>query len=291
MKDFELKNILTPTDFSNTANLAIEHAAFLARRCKANLYLLHVIKESEFLFSKQDIFAKGLKEMETCASEEIFTLAAELKRKYSINIVTILCKGNPSVEIMKAVNDHQIDLVIMGTHGASGFNEYFIGSNAHKTIKLCPCPVLTIQVESHKIGFQNIVLPIENSYHSLEKVNRTVELAKIYSAKIHLLGLLNSTEEVEKNKFNLKMELIEKVISQGGVFFDRTIVHGENLAHLALDFSTQIGADLIVVLTDHESELNEVVFSAFAKKIVNHSKIPVLSIRPKKGNFASMSPT
>jgi nucleotide-binding universal stress UspA family protein len=178
----------------------------------------------------------------------------------------------------------------MGTHGASGFNEYFIGSNAHKTIKKCHCPVLTVQVDSKKIGFTDIVLPVENSYHSLQKVNKTVDLAKLYAAKIHLLGVQHKPDETAQKAFNLMMENVEKVIQHAGLSFDRTIVSGENLAEQTLKFAKQQGADLIVVLTDHESELNDSLLGALAKQMVNHSKIPVLSIKPKEGIYKAYSP-
>ena len=292
MSKFEIKNILTPTDFSETAHLAVEHSAFMARISKATLHLLHVIKLSEFTYTINNPAAIGnnIQEVENFSLQKLNEIADQLKIKYGININILISKGNPAEEIEIAVTNYQIDVVVMGTHGASGFNEFFIGSNAHKTIKKCSCPVLTVQVDSKKIGFSDIVLPIENSYHSLQKVNKTVDLAKLYAAKIHLLGVQHKQDESSKKAFNLMLENVEKVITHAGLSFDRNVVSGENLAEQTLKFAKQQGADLIVVLTDHESELNDSLLGALAKQMVNHSKIPVLSIKPKEGVYTAYSP-
>jgi nucleotide-binding universal stress UspA family protein len=292
MSKFEIKNILTPTDFSETALLAIEHSAFMARISKATLHLLHVIKISEFAYTINNPAAPGygIQEVENFSLQKLDEIAAGLKVKYGININTSISKGNPAEEIEIAVTNFNIDVVIMGTHGASGFNEYFIGSNAHKTIKKCHCPVLTVQVDSKKIGFHDIVLPVENTYHSLEKVNKTVDLAKLYAAKIHLLGVQHKQDETATKAFNMMLENVEKVITHAGLAFDRTVVNGDNLAEQTLKYAEKSGADLIVVLTDHESELNDSLLGALAKQMVNHSKIPVLSIKPKEGIYTAYSP-
>jgi len=293
MSTFEVKNILTPTDFSETALLAIEHSAFMARLSKATLHLLHVIKISEFTYTINNPAALGndIQDIENFSLQKLNEIAEQLKVKYAININTSISKGNPAEEIEVAVNNYKIDLVIMGTHGASGFNEYFIGSNAHKTIKRCHCPVITVQVDSKKLGFHDIVLPVENTYHSLEKVNKTVDLAKLYAAKIHLLGVQHNQEETAIKQFDLMLENVEKVIKHAGLSHDKTIVNGDNLAEQTLKFAENAGADLIVVLTDHESELNDSILGALAKQMVNHSKIPVMSIKPKEGIYSAYRPT
>jgi nucleotide-binding universal stress UspA family protein len=133
------------------------------------------------------------------------------------------------------------------------------------------------------------VLPIENSYHSLEKVNRTVDLAKLYAAKIHLLGVRHDHEELELKKFDIMIENVESVIAHAGVAYDKTIIDGDHLGEQTLKFAKKINADLIVILADKESELNDTPFGALAKQMVNHTKIPVLSIKPKEGKFAPLS--
>ena len=287
MTTIDIKNILVPTDFSETATLALEHGVYLARITKATLYVLHVIKVSDLLYENHT----NATAIENYAHEHLATIANNYIAKYAIKVIPICTKGNPASEITKLVTEKSIDIVLMGTHGASGFNEYFIGSNANKTIRKCSCPVLTIQTNTNKLGFSNIALPVNNSYHSLEKVNRTIDIAKLFSAKIHVLGLLDSDEEIAAKKFNIKLENIEKIITHEGVLFTRSINRTENFALDTLNYSEQNNIDLIVVMSNDESELNESFMGLFSKQIVNHSKIPVLSILQKPAIYSSNRPT
>jgi nucleotide-binding universal stress UspA family protein len=177
----------------------------------------------------------------------------------------------------------------MGTHGVNGFNEYFLGSNAHKTVSVCPCPVITIQTKPQKLGYENIVLPIDDCLHSREKVNYTIALAKKFASKIHVIGLLDSESSKEPNKFMIKLESVEKALDKSKLNYTCEILKGNNPALITMKYAKKTKADLIVVLNDHESDLTNTFFGAFAKKIVNHSKIPVMSIKPAEPLYDSVS--
>lgn len=282
MKTLKIKNILIPTDFSETGLLAVEHAVFMARLNKADLYLLHTIElsETKFGINNPDIKMDDFSAVEKIVNNKLNNLAASLRKKFGISVKTICTSGSVADEVVNAVKEHKIDIVVMGTHGASGFNEYFIGSNAHKTVTACPCPVITVQTDAKKLGFTNIVLPIDNKFNSRQKVDATISLAKKYAAKIHVLGLLDKDGDVNPKTFQVKLNSVEKAIQKAGLAYEIKTVVDDNLSIAALKYSKKVKADLIVVLTDEESHLNDMLFGAFTKQIVNHSKIPVLSIHP-----------
>ena len=291
MKTFQIKKILVPIDFSKTGLLALEHAVLMARLHKANLYLLHAVEISETIYSiyKPDVIVRDIPEIERIALKELNDLADKLKKEHSLTVKTLCSSGRVPVEIITAVKENDIDIVIMGTHGAKGFNELFIGSNAHKTVTMCPCPVITVQTHSKKVGFTNIVLPIDDSFPSRQKVYPAIALAKKYAARIHILGLMDKGRGTDLNKFKIKLDSVEEVVKKTGLAYDCKIVKGDNLAVAAMKYSKKVKADLIVVLTDHESNLTGVFLGAFAKQVVNHSKIPVMSIRPREGIYGSVS--
>lgn len=280
MKQLQIKNILIPTDFSKIGFLAVEHAVFMARLSKANLYLLHAIELSETTFGiynpaieKPDLFEVG-----KIANKKLNELAASLRKEYGITVKTICKRGKAVNAVVSAVKENKIDIVVMGTHGASGFNEYFIGSNAHKTVMLCPCPVITVQTPSKKLGFTNIVLPIDNKFYSRQKVNSAISLAKKYAAKIHILGLMD--KGIDPEKFKVKINSVEKAIKKEDLAYVTKLVRGDSLSIAAMQYSKKVKADLIVILTCEESYSSGILFGVLAKQIVNHSKIPVMSIRP-----------
>lgn len=291
MKTLQIKKILIPIDFSKTGLLALEHAAFMARLHKADLYLLHAIELSDSIYSIYDptIILRDIKEIEELILKKFESLAVKLKSEYSLTSKILCTTGSVAAEVLTAVKENDIDLVIMGTHGAKGFNELFVGSNAHKTVTMCPCPVITVQTHSKRIGFTSIVLPIDDSFPSRQKVYPAITLAKKYGATIHILGLLDKSRDTDRKKFQIKLDSVEKVVKKAGLAYDCKIVKGDNLAEAAMKYSKKMKADLIVVLTDHESNLTGMFLGAFAKQIVNHSRIPVMSIRPKEGIYESVS--
>ena len=170
----------------------------------------------------------------------------------------------------------------MGTNGAKGFEELFIGSNAHKVVSVAKCPVITVQTHVTRVGFTNIVLPIDRSVHSREKVNIALRFADLYDAKIHILGLLENNEEHENDKLQIVLDQVQHAVEQANLRFSRQTVKGTNLAYEAMRFGPEVNADLIVIMTEQESALTGVFLGPRAKQIVNHSRIPVMSIKPKE---------
>lgn len=282
MKKFQIRKILIPTDFSKTSLLAVEQAAFMAQLCKADLYLLHMVEISDTVYNIYNpaVVINDYGEVEKLALKQVIELAAKLKKKYGIEIMSICKGGHTTSGIIETVEEKKIDIVVMGTHGASGFDEFFMGSNAYKTVTICPCPVITIQTHSKKIGFTNIVLPIDDCVYSRQKVDSTIELAKQYAAKINIFGFMEKGADVDIEKFKVKIASVEKAVVKAALPYEIKIVKGNDFAESVMTYSKKIKADLLVVLTDHESHIKSMFLGVFAKKVVNHSRIPVMSIRP-----------
>jgi len=282
MKTPYIKKILVPTDFSETGLLAMDHAIYLARLVKAHLYIVHVIEAFEYAYSiyEPDMDVSDTVQLQGTINGKLERVATEISKEYGINVSTLLGNGRPSSGIAEAVKENEIDLVIMGTHGAHGFEEYFIGSNAHKVVTMSQCPVITIQQHATKLGFSNIVMPIDNSLHSRQKVDHVINLASIYGAKVHILGLLNSDEEIDEKRFNIKIESAENALKSAEIPYVCKIIKGANIAVEAMKYSNKVDADLIVIMTDHESNITGMFLGNLSKQIVNHSKIPVMSIKP-----------
>jgi nucleotide-binding universal stress UspA family protein len=274
-----IKKILVPTDFSKTGQLAVQHAAFMAQLFKADLYLLHVLEITDLAYNLPGIvIQQDVVTLKTVADEQINNLADTIQKSYNIKVYTLCFTGSISGVIAETVVDKSIDIVIMGTHGAHGFKEFFVGSNAYKTVNMCPCPVLTVQSDIEKLGFANIILPIDDCFDSRQKVNFTLALAKNYASKVHILGLAD--EDVDPDKFKVKIESVENLIRKSGLSFETHIVNSSDFALDTLRYARKVKADLITILTDHESKYNGKFMGLFGQQVVNHSKVPVLSVHP-----------
>ncbi len=293
MKTFHIEKILIPTDFSETGLLAIEHGAFMARLFKAELHLLHVLEVNEYSYDIPEPILRltNLEALQGIVAKKMEEMTVRIRKDFGITPTTMSTTGKIASEIVNYCAEQKMSIIIMGTHGASGFEEYFIGSNAYKVVNRAHCPVISVRTQSTKVGFTDIVVPIDNKFHSREKINYAVELAKQYSARIHILGLLESHDDHDEEKFNIKLDSVEEIVKKAGLPYTRKVVEGDNLARSAMEYSETIKADLIVINTDQESNLTGMFIGPFAKQIVNHSKIPVMSVKPHEGPFDSIDLT
>src|SRR5204862_8296422 len=115
--------------------------------------------------------------------------------------------------------------IVMSTHGASSYRAMFIGSNAQRVMTLSDISVLTLLKKIDQSGFKNILLPIDNSLHSREKVKLAMQMAELFKAKIHVIGLPDSEEKKELDKFQIKLKSVERMITEDNLSFSTTVIH------------------------------------------------------------------
>jgi nucleotide-binding universal stress UspA family protein len=149
-----LKRILLPTDFSQPAAEAAAYACAFAEQFGSELHLLHVIR---YLPAELPDFAMGfsfagLPSIEELEEAAISELAKVLKPEWQKGRAAVLAtkQGPPFVEIIRYAQSHQIDMIVMGTHGRSALPHALLGSVAEKVVRKAPCPVLTVRPKSHK---------------------------------------------------------------------------------------------------------------------------------------------
>ena len=292
MKAFDIKKILIPIDFSETSMLAIEHAGFTAQLFKAELVLLHVVEKhwEQFSIVAPELRVSPPSDLMNAIEKKLGEVATNIRSKYGVKSTSVSSTGNIFNEILSVSKEHNVDLVVMGTHGTSGVVEFFIGSNTFKMVTQSECPVVSVQAHSKKIGFKEILLPIDDSAHSRQKVNHAIVLAKYFASKIHILGLADSDDETERKKFEIKLDQIEEYIKKCDLPYSRKTVDGKNQAKTTYDYAKAINADLIVIMTDQDENITGRLMGTYAQQIINHSKIPVMSIQPTLSNVEWVHP-
>ncbi|MBK9478479.1 MAG: universal stress protein [Bacteroidetes bacterium] len=107
-----------------------------------------------------------------------------------------------------------------------------------------------------------------------------VELAKHYNSRIHIAGILTLDYRDIRKKFMAKLKQVEDYITKHGISHTTEIMKGENIANLTLKHAESLNADLIVIMTEQEDELTGLLMGTFAQQVVNHSKIPVMTVKP-----------
>jgi nucleotide-binding universal stress UspA family protein len=280
--EFKINRIAVPTDFSESANVAINHAVDIAKRFEAELLLIHVLEAGAY----QGIFAPSKKteydEMES-AQEKLQEDAHKLEQETGLNVSQMVVSGRIYEEIVSASTEADVDLLVMGTHGISGWEEFFVGSNAFKVVTQSSCPVLSIQENATKAELNSIILPIDSTPESRQKVRHAATLAKKFGSTIHIAALLTDDEPEIRFEFETKIKQVTEYFEREEVSYTETILTGSNLATMTMNFAESKGGNLIVMMTEQEANLTGFLMGPFAQQVVNHSKIPVLSVSPVEG--------
>ncbi len=284
MIHFNSNKILIPVDFSDTSLLAIKHGAFLAKYTKGDVYLLHVINKQyeHYAVLEQPMHLETPEAYETGASNKLNELATSVSKEYGVSVNTIVSLGNPTKEIINTAKDIKADLVVMGTHGYSPLEELVIGSNTLKVITKSACPVMTMSEKAKKFGYTNILMPIDTSGHSRQKVNYSIELAKAFSAHLHVVGLLGRDDENEAAGMDVVMTQIKKFATDKSVTCTSEVLKDvKNRADATIKHAEKVKADLVIIMTDQDAEISGFFLGPYSQQVIHHSKVPVIAVTPE----------
>ena len=279
-EEFKIDRIVVPSDFSESANVAIDHAVDLAKKFDAEITLIHVLETGAY----QGIFSPS-KKTEYSELEEAQTKLQEdahkLESESGISIAQEVVRGRIHEEIVRISDENNADLIVMGTHGSSGWEEFFVGSNAFKVVTQTACPILTIQEQAKNPECLNIILPLDTTAQTRQKVPYAAAMAKKFGSTVHMAALISDDTPEVRHDFEIKMNQIKEYFEREEIAYTEASLVGSNLATMTMNFAESKGGNLIVMMTEQESNLTGFLMGPFAQQIVNHSKIPVLSISPE----------
>ena len=268
-----MKTIIVPIDLSDESLNGLNLAMMLASKTGANILLVHVIGKNT-----GDYYEQMEKENQLVQSkfEEILR---KYKEKVNLNFTLsyIIKEGKIFKEIADLADKHEDALTVLSTHGTSGFEELFIGGNAYKITSHSRNPVITVRRSKIPSNIDNIVLPLDMTFQTREKVPYTVEFAKKFGSKIHLLTIrLSNLKSIEK-RLHQYAEQVASYLDSHKIPYTVEHLHGSNLTDLTLDYSRTINADLISIMTEQEKSSSNLLLGNFAHQMINKAYIPVLS--------------
>lgn len=282
IKEFNIGRIAVPTDFSESASVAMDYAVDMAKRFKADIALIHVLEEGAYA----GIFSPGSKTEYVEREQAQLRLQEEahkLEKAHGVSVSQHVRTGRIYDQIIEAARDAEADIVVMGTHGVSGWAEFFVGSNAFRVVTQSACPVLSIQGHAKKQGFKNIILPMDRTPETRQKVRFAAAMAKKYGSTIHIGSMLLDDNEEIRYDFAKKIKQVTDYLDREGIAHEENTLIGDNLATMAMNYAESKKGDLMVIMTEQEYNLTGFLVGPYAQQIVNHCKIPVLSISPEEG--------
>ncbi|WNH12648.1 universal stress protein [Thalassobellus suaedae] len=272
------RKILIPTDFSDNAWNAAVYAFKLYANEECSFYFLNSTNIKVSTFS--NFSNKLLKIMEEDAMKELLSLK-ELAETSDANAYhdfqIILSSENLKTAIKKAIKEWDIDLVIMGTKGATGAKEFFIGSNTIcviKSIKLCP--VLVIPEEYDFIIPSQIAFPTDyNRFYGLKELTPLIEFANLYDSKIRIVHINEDEELNDIQHYNLKM--LQNYLNKNAYSLHWLPNYAKKFIEIN-DFIEELDINILVMVNYKHNVLEKILKEPIIKRIGNHPIVPFLVI-------------
>ena len=273
----KIENILVPTDFSTCAKNALINAIHLAEITDARLIIMsafHVPVPHARVGATTIVHALA-QEVEETVKEDFKALEESLPQLDEIKYKCVIRHGFAVEEILSAVNEYDIDLVVMGTHGASGVEEIILGSNTNSVIKRVKIPVLAIPENAGLQQIQNIVLASDyreiSDYNKLDILKIIIDL---FNAELHVLHI--SPREHISNKSVSEAKKLENVLK--GIKRSYHFETHDKFEDGLNEYIDDHPVDMVVMLPREHTFLDRILRGNHTRKIVLHSKIPLLTI-------------
>ena len=274
-----MKKILVPTDFSDHAEYALKVAAKIAREHNGEIFLLHLL---DLPSQENDAVVAGAEVPEVAfflaKARELFDDIKSADYLDGITVDGSILYAKAFDGIIKTAQKHEIDLIVMGSHGASGFKEMFIGSNTEKVVRLSDIPVLVIKKDEVAFNPNNFVFASNFTAEIKKPFAQVVDFANSFKAKLHLL-YVNTPSDFKST------HAAEKMINDFVAGF--TIEHGHtvniyndvNVEKGILHFSNSINADLVGMCTHGRQGIAHFFNGSISEDLVNHAVRPVVTFK------------
>jgi len=273
-----MKKILVPTDFSQEAENALKVAAQIAKKHGSEIYLLHML---EIPMQEIDTISAHVEVPEVMFFMKMaHKKFEEIKNSDYLSDITVHDIVKPEASFNSVVDichEHGADIIIMGSHGASGFKEMFVGSNAEKVVRMSDVPVLVIKNEHDEFSIDDLVFASDFKKDNKETYRQATEFATAFGATIHLLmvntaGNFTTTKKAKERINNF----IEDYTFKN---YTINIYNDESVEKGILNFSNDIDADLIGISTHGRQGIAHFFNGSISEDLVNHAKRPVITFK------------
>ncbi len=292
-------SILVPTDGSEHATRAAEHARALADAFDATLHLVNVVDvaaaagpfdaggvDDEFV---ERCKAKGRETVRSTEAE------AEAELGESERLRTDVVTGRPSDTILEYADDHGVDLIAMGTHGRSGLRRYVAGSVAERVVRCADLPVLTVRATDRSRvgdGYDDVLIPTDGSEHAAAAAEHGISIARTSGARVHAVHVVDVRAASATPRVTLPTTLMERLTAAGeeatetvasrarDAGLDATTHVTEGFpARDVLSYADENGVDLVAMGTAGRTGVERYLVGSTTGQVIRRAEPPVLSVR------------
>lgn len=275
--------ILVPIDFNEQSMYALERSQLTAPFLHLDIVLLYVMEEQGFTaFMQKDNIDQIIK-------EKLEETANNLRKKSKVKIITAIRKGKVYSEIIKAANEFNSTYILMGTNNSSEnirMDKNTIGSNTSKVIRQSPIPVISINGKEITRFVHNILLPLDLTKDTRQKVTYAIDMAKAFGARITVVSVLWSKNDLDiKESLEQQLDQVRWFIEEEKISCTSELLEtdgGEKMLvpTLMKYIDDRDDIDLVMIMTQQENKLVEYFLGSAAQSIIRMSKVAVMTIKP-----------
>jgi len=256
--------ILVPIDFTEQSLMAIKQSYNLAKYTHSKVVLLHV-------------YAKAGEE----SYEALNKLTKQTEQESGVPCEFMNVKGDIYAETDRIAEEINATMIIAGLESHMAFRN-IIGNSASKLIRKAPCPIITIRGKENRDGCENILLPLDLSNESREKVDVSVQFAQYFGASIRILAIFSPSDAAYENKLMAYSHQVKQFVKSKGIACTNKSIASDHVAETVVEYANKIEADLIMIMNKTALNVSEFFSGTDAQKIVDISNIPVLTMQPTK---------
>ncbi|WP_224333494.1 universal stress protein [Haloprofundus halobius] len=293
--------ILVPTDGSEAAATALEHALLMAQATDAAVHVLYVVdsepddapvEENGDVQRRDTLYQYGQRTLEAAAEradELVGGGGAQMVR-----VETELQVGAPYEAILSYVDEKRVDLVVMGTHGRTGLQRYLLGSVAERVVRLADCPVMAVhEDDAEPAAYERILVPTDGSDCAEAAAEHAVAVARAFDAEVHALSVVNLVEEgglfsaggvdsafVRRldQRGQADADVVVEHAREAGVRAESGVVHGVPHEEIGT-YATENDIDLIAIGTHGRSGLRRYLLGSVTERVLRTVPVPILAVR------------
>lgn len=285
--------ILVPLDFSDLGSKALHSAQKLAKLFNGTITPFHSylpvneIDGGPYMFGMNSTSFEDYEEIETVLHERLSELAKnEVEADYLSD--PLVSMGNPAQSIVEESKD--FDLIIMTTHGRTGFSRFFLGSVSEKVLRMSHVPVLIVNEERELANLERIMVTTDFSDHSKKAFPLAKEFARKANATLEVVNIFpfdpQHDEEPDESKVQLREQRIKVLAKEllhdiSDLVETKVIVSSETPHEAILNYNLNNPHDLIVMSTVGRTGIDYLMMGSTTANVARHVKSPVLSVNPK----------
>jgi len=272
-----MKKIIVLTDFSDRSEFALKAAADLAKKHTVELLVVHMLELNQAILSSPDgmyieqtVFLVKLAEK---------NLSEFLDKPYleGITVTPVIKHYKVFSELDAIAEEHNADLIVMGSNGASGLEEIFIGSNAERVVRNASIPVLVIKGEVDEFNIDRFVFACDFNDDNLPAFQKAKEFSELLNAKMEVVFINTPNDEFMSNRD--AYQKINKFLTKANAGQQVEIYNDYSVEQGIINYGNTILADAIAIPTHGRKGIAHLFNGSIGEDVVNHSKIPVITFK------------